>query len=94
MQAENCLPFAVFRESPAPPPELELVDGPAADPPSDEVVVPAPFVPRLATGGDATPPQPAARVARATSESARTAMSVVGRDRIVLQRNPPIVKRL
>jgi hypothetical protein len=94
MQAENCLPFAVFRESPAPPPELELVDGPAADPPSDEVVVPAPFVPRLATDGDATPPQPAARVATATSESARTAMSVVGRDRIVLQRNPPIVKRL
>jgi hypothetical protein len=75
MQAENCLALPIFSVSPAPPPELPLVDGPAADPPSDEVVVPAPFVPRLATEGDAEPPHPAASVATARSESARIAMS-------------------
>jgi hypothetical protein len=94
MQAENCLPFVTFSERLGPPPELPLVDGPAAEPPSDEVVVPAPLVPRLATEGDAEPPHPAASVATATSESASTAMSMVGRDRIVPSRNLPIVKRL
>jgi hypothetical protein len=74
MQAENCLPFPIFSARLGPP-ELPLVDGPAADPPSDEVEVPAPLVPRLATEGDAEPPQPAASIATAATESARTAMS-------------------
>jgi hypothetical protein len=75
MQAENCLPFPIFSAKPGPPLELPLVDGPAADPPSAEVEVPAPLVPRLATEGDAEPPQPAASITTAATESARTAMS-------------------
>ncbi len=75
MQDENFVASAIFSAKLAPPPELELLDGPAAEPPSDEVEVPAPLVPRLATEGAAEPPQPAASITTAATESARTAMS-------------------
>jgi hypothetical protein len=89
MHAENCAAFAVFSVSPAPPPELELVDGPAAVPPPDEVVVPALDVPRLATEGDAEPPHPATSDARATSDSKASAMRA-WRDRIIAASKPAV----
>jgi hypothetical protein len=69
MHAENFSESAVFSASPGPTADDD-------DPPSDELVVPECEDPRLATDGDAEPPpHPAASVATAASESARTAMS-------------------
>jgi hypothetical protein len=84
MHDENLAPSADFAVRPPPP---ELVDGPAAVPPPDELV------PRLATEGAAEPPHPAASDARATSMSTQTATRA-WRDRITLPANRPFVKRL